>query len=84
MKLFDIVVKAGFAKSKTEARKSILGKGVKLNNFTVIDGNADIFLHENLWLIVEKNRLTTIDTKNGVITSKDITVEQFNEFFSKD
>ena len=79
MKLFDIVVKAGFAKSKNEARRSILNKGIKLNDFTVIDSNADVFIHENLWLIVEQKRLTTVDTKTGTVMSKDITEEQHRE-----
>ena len=84
MKLFDAIVKAKFSKSKTEARKSILGRGIRLNDFTVIDSNAELFFHENKWLLVEANRLTVIDCVKGTVSSKDITQDEFKEIFKKE
>lgn len=60
MKLCDVLVKVGFASSKSEARRMIQGNGVKINSEVVNDINADIKPSEEPVIQFGKNKFIKI------------------------
>lgn len=60
IKLCDVLVKVGFASSKSEARRMIQGNGVKINSEVVNDINADIKPSEEPVIQFGKNKFIKI------------------------
>lgn len=60
MKLCDILVKVGFASSKSEARRMIQGNGVKVNSEVVNDINSDIEISGDVVIQFGKNKFVKI------------------------
>ncbi len=56
----DLLIKVGFANSKSEARRMILGNGVKINSSTVTDINKIINTNEETVVQFGKNRFKKI------------------------
>lgn len=60
MKLADILVKVGFASSKSEARRMIQGNGVKVDSQVVNDINAEINLENEVVIQFGKNKFVKV------------------------
>ena len=60
MKLADVLVKVGFAASKSEARRMIQGNGVKVNSDVVNDINAEINLENEVVIQFGKNKFVKV------------------------
>ncbi len=60
MSILDILTKVGFASSKSEARRMIQGKGVKLNSETIDDMNLVIKLQTENIIQFGKNKFIKI------------------------
>ena len=60
MKLADVLVKVGFAASKSEARRMIQGNGVKVNSEVVNDINAEINLENEVVIQFGKNKFVKV------------------------
>ena len=59
-KLCDILVKVGFASSKSEARRMIQGNGVKVNSEVVNDINATIEIKGDVVIQFGKNKFIKV------------------------
>ena len=60
MKLCDILIKVGFASSKSEARRMIQGNGVKVNSEVINDINANIDLKGEVIVQFGKNKFIKV------------------------
>jgi tyrosyl-tRNA synthetase len=47
----ELLITAGFAKSKSEARRAILGGGVRIDNIAVTDPEALLWIEEEKWIL---------------------------------
>lgn len=59
----DLLVKIGFALSKSEAKRNILGNGIKINGKQVNNTNEIIRLDKNLVVQFGKNRFKKVSSK---------------------
>jgi hypothetical protein len=57
MDLAEVIVLAQFAKSKTQARKLIQQRAIRLNDVVVSDSFARLFFHETTgWILIQWQR----------------------------
>lgn len=50
----ELLVKVGFCKTKSEARRHIEGGAIKLHNTKVTDPFAQLGIVDNKWVLVER------------------------------
>jgi tyrosyl-tRNA synthetase len=53
--LADVLVRSNLAKTKSEARRSIVGGAVRINDFVVEDPFARLLMMEEKFFIVQKD-----------------------------
>ena len=53
LELVDILIQAGFCKSKTEGRKLIKNGGIKINEIKITHPFARLFKHEEFFYLIE-------------------------------
>lgn len=60
MNICELLIKVDFVNSKSEAKRLILGNGIKIDSKTIIDVNKDIDLKEEKVLQLGKNKFVKI------------------------
>jgi len=63
LNICDLLVKIGFALSKSEAKRNILGNGIKINGKQVNNTNEIIRLDKDLVVQFGKNRFKKVSSK---------------------
>ena len=60
----DLLLKVGFASSKSEAKRMILGNGIKINGESIIDINKIVKINNEIVVQFGKNRFKKVITEN--------------------